>query len=91
MPDDLPPKEELEMGAEDALGRPLAGNAADRLRKLQDRVNYLREQIDTLVRNRFNGCLTEHDVAEEQARLTEELRLARQDLAAFQTQHTGRN
>jgi hypothetical protein len=77
-PDDTPPPEEIEMGVEEFLGRPIAGNAAARIEALQKRIAYIRQQ----------QALTE---GAEFTRLAAELSAAERQLKDWQTQHEGRN
>lgn len=88
-PDDM--HHEIEMGAESALGRPLRGATQERLVTLQARVDYLTQQLDSLVHEVRAGQLTEHDAADENRRLTEELAHARQLLHDFQAQSEAQN
>jgi hypothetical protein len=77
-PDDTPPPEEIEMGAEEFLGRPIAGNAAARIEALQKRIAYIRQQQ------------AKADAAESK-RLAAELSDAESQLKEWQTLHQGRN
>jgi hypothetical protein len=80
--DEAPPEDvnaEAEMGAEEFLGRPLAGNPAERMAAIKDRISYLEAMIaaaaDDAIRQSYQKDLRE---AEEQ-------------LKEWQAQHKGRN
>ena len=91
-PENVPvPEHELEMAAEEALGRPLAGPAAERAAKLQGRMDYLNKEIHDLVQAVRDGRMTEEDAADEKARLTEELGQAEHILSDFLHQQRSGN
>jgi hypothetical protein len=73
-----PPPEELEMGIEDATGRPIAGPPAERIAALQRRIKYLESQPG-------GGS------AEVAAATAADLRAAREQLRHWQVQEDGKN
>ena len=79
------PQEEVEIQLEEALGHPLSGNPAQRIKALRKRVTYLEdqrlrsEQVDEPLRTALLKR-TDADLAE-----------AKQQLREWQTQFEGRN
>lgn len=82
---------EIEMGAEESLGRPLGGKTDGRISVLEARVRYIKLQISRLNQQVREGTFTEEDAADEQRRLTEELRQATTALAEFKQQQGRQN
>ncbi len=80
-----PPKEEVELAEERRLGRPLAGNPAERIGALEKRIVYLADQ-------RRRSELTDEPLKGALIRLTErELAEARRQLRDWRILHDGRN
>jgi hypothetical protein len=82
--DDTPPPEELEMAVEESLGRPLAGNPADRMEALQKRIAYLQKQRKQLL----SGTDLSDDALDGNAK---DLAEAQRQLKEWKAQHEGRN
>ena len=82
--DDTPPDEELEMAAEELLGRPTAGNPVDRLAAIQKRIVYLQEQRKRL--------LSGDDVSEDALIANgRDLAEAHRQIKEWKAQYEGRN
>ena len=84
--DDTPPEEELDMAVEEAIGRPLAGNPAERIDALQKRIQYLLTAIENLTvqePSEFGQAAT--------ASYRRDLIEARRQLAEYQHQNEARN
>jgi FixJ family two-component response regulator len=65
-PDETPPPEEIEMGAEEFLGRPISGNAAERIEALQKRISYIHQQQAKADASEFKRLAAELSAAERQ-------------------------
>jgi uncharacterized coiled-coil protein SlyX len=90
-PDSEEIKHEIEIGTEEFLGRALGGKTDDRVSILEARIRYLNLQIKQLNEQVREGTLTEEGTADEQRRLTEELRQATNSLAEFKAQQGRQN
>jgi len=89
--DDTPPPEESEMAVQESLGRPLAGNPAERAEALSKRILYLENILErylTRLEGQSEWSQADRDTIESLRRDLEE---AVHQFREWQTQHEARN
>ena len=90
-PDPNDVRSEAEMGAEEFLGRPVAGNPDERITALQKRIEYLEGCKRLLTANVERGKVSPSDAQASAQSFDRDLAEARRQLAEWQHQHKGRN
>lgn len=90
-PDPNDVRAEAEMGAEEFLSRPLAGNPDDRITALQKRIEYLEGCKRLLTATTERGKINRTDAEAALQTYDKDLTEARRQLAEWQHQHKGRN